>query len=141
MKKLFLTLASLALALASCAPSSQTRSISHVYQDQSKIAFVSLFDLAEGPQVTVMSMGDVKGEAKRPIAKAEFESIWNRLHAEDLVRFEVKDRSASFNTMDNYVVTMGYMPGGDTKTYVVPKGAASAGLKATVTKIRKLNPV
>lgn len=141
MKKLLLSLSALALALSSCAPTSQTRSISHVYQDKSRIAFVSLFDLAEGPMVTVMSMGDVKGEAKRPVPKAEFDSIWNRLHAEDLSSFEVEDRSETFNTVDNYVVTMGHMPGGDVKTYVVPKGSASSGLKATVSKIRKLNPL
>jgi hypothetical protein len=141
MKKISLALSSIALALSSCTPAPQFKSITHVYQDQSRIAFISLFDLAEGPVVSVMSMGNVKGEAKRVIPKAEFESIWNRLHAEDLGRFEVKDGSESFNTMDNYVVTMGYMPAGDTKTYVVPKGSASSGLKSTVLKIRKLNPL
>lgn len=141
MKKFLLTLASFALALSSCAPEPQTRSVGHVYQDQSRIAFISIFDMAGGPQVTVTSLGGVKGDAKRPIPKAEFDSIWNRLHAEDLSRFEVKDRSESFNTMDNYVVTMGYLPVSSMKTYVVPKGSASSGLKATVEKIRKLNPL
>jgi len=141
MKKFFLPLASLALAFSSCAPQPQTRSVGHVYQDQSRVAFISIFDLAEGPQVSVTSMGSVKGEVKRSIPKAEFESIWNRLHAEDLSRFEMKDHSASLNTVDNYVVTMGYLPVSSLKTYEIPKKSASSALKATVSKIQKLNPL
>lgn len=141
MKKLLLTFVPLALALSSCAPQPQTRSIGHLYQDQSRVAFISIFDLAEGPHVSVTSLGNVTGEVKRPIPKAEFESIWGSLHSEDLSRYEVKDRSESLNTVDNYVVAMGYLPVSTLKTYMVPKKSASSGLKAAVSKIRKLNPL
>lgn len=138
----YLATALLALfSVVSCAPQAPTRAITHAYEDPSKIAFVSLFDLPEGPQAVTISMGTVKGEAKKPISKSDFESVWNRLHSEDLSRFKIRDSSAKFDTRSNIVVKFGTMPAESMPTYVVPKKEASASLKATAASIKKLSPL
>lgn len=133
----------LLLTLASCAtvsPGSRTRSVFHAYEHDAGISFITLADGPGSPKVAVMSIGGLKGESKREISAAEFESIWNTVRKENLERFRVKSDSEDFNTSDNYVLRL-EGPGVPASTYVVPKPSASPSLKAVVKKIRGYNRI
>jgi len=138
----YLSLALVGLfSVVSCAPQPQGRSIMHVYQKDSSLMAVSLFDLPQGTQVVAMSLGGVQGQAKRSISKSDFDSIWNRLHSEDLSRYRLQDQSAKFDTENNIVVKFGTLPAENIPNYVVPKKVASASLKAATASIKKLSPL
>ncbi|WP_035614182.1 hypothetical protein [Haloferula sp. BvORR071] len=141
MTKYLLLALSCLFSVVSCAPQPPVRGIFHIYQESSKLGSVSLFDLPEGPKAVSASFGEVDGMAKRDIAKSDFELIWNRLHSENLARFQVQDPSSKFDVTNSIVVKFGTTPVEKVPLYVVPKASASPALKATVAKIKKLAPL
>jgi hypothetical protein len=132
----------LAAALQADPPS---RTLMHTYQSEGILVKISFVDLPAGP-VCHIDDGRIASASLKVrdfgISKHEFDHLWTVVTSNELRPFEQKkdvSPSATAEALNNYVFTVGEMPDGDVKLFIVPKDRAPKSAAELVREIRAYN--
>jgi hypothetical protein len=119
---------------------SDERTVMHVFQEDSRIVYVTIVDRPPAPVGLVTSEDKSRQERWFTVSPSQFDKMWSTLVAAGIENHARSDGDKtperSYDAVNYYVFSTAEMPHGSKKNYAVPVGKAPASIVALANQLR-----